>query len=463
MYNKMCGVVVDKKHIDRMVNYTLRFVENNIMIKLVLDKTVTEPDADEFVEMTLMSDFITLIECRKADLEVDNQEVLEALAEGYYAYGNTEKQAKINDVLYANFPEYEAPDVPEYTRLFENMDAFGDFVRRLVYLKRKELFKVGEFIIRNEINHLAFYLNDLDNIEKLAISLGPEAVAAQIHNRSLTFYDGRKLKSIVGLPTDIIAKFNDYHAGANIHIFQEYIRSGRGNIDELRKMFEWIDALHKLSRKRKLEFGIFFNDMSFDYIGKIINHGCSIMAIINAVTREFMMYDNDESVDINSILRGIADTLDMQKEAGIPSNYISQNIEKWHWITARNCKIIQESRQEEYAASVAKINEFSMIVDDYLIRCPETEKELFEIANRYNNCLPIYRDKIIDNGAIIYSMYKVENGVVVDNMPPVTFEVTKSFDIIQIKTFNDVDVEDPKIIDTVKQWRTKAKRKENSI
>ena len=173
-----------------------------------------------------------------------------------------------------------------------------------------------------------------------------------------------------------------------------------------------------------------------------------------------MMYDMEYYIDIDAMLRTICDVFSMQKEAGVQSHYISQNIYKWHWITARNCKLIRESRQNEYLAAVEEINKYSMIVDDYLIRCPETEKELFEIGNRYNNCLPIYRDKIIDNGAIIYSMYPVKDGVVVDNMPPVTFEITKGFDLIQIKTFNDVDVEDVEILDTIKKWRQKAKRKD---
>ena len=60
-------------------------------------------------------------------------------------------------------------------------------------------------------------------------------------------------------------------------------------------------------------------------------------------------------------------------------------------------------------------------------------------------------------------MYPVKDGVVIDNMPPVTFEVTQEFDLIQIKTFNDVDVEDISVLETIKKWRQKAKRKEVSI
>ena len=107
------------------------------------------------------------------------------------------------------------------------------------------------------------------------------------------------------------------------------------------------------------------------------------------------------------------------------------------------------------------INRNSRTVDGWLIKCPESEQELFDIGNRYNNCLPIYRDKVIDEGAIIYSMYKVDNdGNIVDPMPPITFEVNYELDFIQIKTFNDVDVTDPDIINIIKKWRTQIRRQE---
>jgi hypothetical protein len=123
---------------------------------------------------------------------------------------------------------------------------------------------------------------------------------------------------------------------------------------------------------------------------------------------------------------------------------------------------LQNSRSDEYALAAQKLNQKSRVVDGYLIKCPETDRELFDIGVRYNNCLPLYINKVIDDNAMIYSMYPVDvNGEIIEKMPPVTFEVTPTLDFVQIKTFNDVDVYDEEILAVVKKWRTKI-RKENS-
>ena len=54
----------------------------------------------------------------------------------------------------------------------------------------------------------------------------------------------------------------------------------------------------------------------------------------------------------------------------------------------------------------------------------------------------------------------IDNGNIVDPMPPVTFEVNLELDFIQIKTFNDADVTDPDIINIIKKWRTQIRRQE---
>jgi hypothetical protein len=74
--------------------------------------------------------------------------------------------------------------------------------------------------------------------------------------------------------------------------------------------------------------------------------------------------------------------------------------------------------------------------------------------------LPTYRDRIIDQNAIILSIYKLDdNGGVIDEIPAYTFEINKDLDIIQIKTFFDADVDDVEILDIVKYWKIAMKKK----
>ena len=82
---------------------------------------------------------------------------------------------------------------------------------------------------------------------------------------------------------------------------------------------------------------------------------------------------------------------------------------------------------------------------------------MLTIGNKYNNCLPTYRDRVIDDNAKIFSLYQTDDsGNVIDAIPTVTFEVNDNLDFVQIKTFFDADVTDPAVLFVIKEWRKKV-------
>lgn len=444
----------------RGVLYECRLAETDRYVKVILDKKITSVDADGFLEVSMLSDNIEAVSFDKQTNEIDNEEVFVALAQMERYLYTEESFASLDKILSLNFDVYEETAlVPNGTTI--NVDeVMSDFIRRIVFLLNKRLFSVAPELMKHEAYYLAKYIHDIDNIEKLCLTISEDTVRKQVRDGTLTFFDGgKKLKSIIGLPVDIASRIDEYGSGDAIHHFQKYVKNGIGNVDELRKMLEWLDAMKKLGRKRKIDWYTDIDSGTISLIGETIQYGCTVTAIMNAVSREILMYTTGTHFDINNTLRKIRDTFSMQREIGIDDTYINQNIEKWHFITARNCTIIKKSRSEEYSIAAGIINRNSRIVDGWLIKCPDTERELFDIGNRYNNCLPIYRDKIIDNGAIIYSMYPVDDANnVTEKMPPITFEVNSLLDFIQIKTFNDVDVTDDSIINVIKKWRTQIRR-----
>ena len=446
----------------RSIMYAARLSEDQFAVKIVLDKIVTSLDGDGFIEVSTLSDNIEVVTFNKQILEIDDEETLLALAEMERYCSSDENFKALDRILSLKFDNYEENGLVQNGITIDVDEVVSDFVRRYVFFKNKRLFKLAPELMQHEAHYLAKYLNDIDNIEKLLLTISEDTVRKQVRDRTLTFFDGgKKLKSIVGLPLDIISAIDEYGSGDVIHHFQNYIKTGAGNVDEIRKMIEWLDAIKKLNRKRKIDWYTNIDSGTITLIGEIIALGCNITSIINACSREMLMYSADQTFELDSALRTIRDTIQMQREIGIDDTYINQNLYKWHFITARNCKILKASRNEEYKIAAELINRNSRMVDGWLIKCPSSEQELFDIGNKYNNCLPIYRDKIIDDGAIIYSMYKVDDiGNVVEPMPPVTFEVNLELDFIQIKTFNDADVTDPNIISIIKKWRTQIRRQE---
>lgn len=446
----------------RSIMYAARLAENQFAVKIILDKIITSRDEDGFIEVATLSDDIEAVVFNKQSLEIDDEETLLALAEMETYCPSDENFKALDRILSLKFDNYEEHALVCNGITIDVDDVVSTFIRRVVFFKNKRLFKLAPEIMQHDAHYLAKYLNDIDNIEKLLLTISEDTVRKQVRDRTLTFFDGgKKLKSIVGLPIDIISAIDEYGSGDVIHHFQNYIRNGVGTVDELRKMIEWLDAIKKLNRKRKIDWYTNIDSGTISLIGEIVSLGCNVTSVINACSREMLMYSADQSFELNAALRTIRDTIQMQREIGIDDTYINQNLYKWHFITARNCKILKVSRNEEYALTAQIINRNSRTIDGWLIKCPDSEQELFDIGNRYNNCLPIYRDKVIDEGAIIYSMYKVDdNSNIVDPMPPVTFEVNLELDFIQIKTFNDADVNDPDIINVIKKWRTQIRRQE---
>jgi hypothetical protein len=198
------------------------------------------------------------------------------------------------------------------------------------------------------------------------------------------------------------------------------------------------------------------------YILEANGYGMNLKDIINCITKEIFLYQSLIDIKPTKFAVSIRDIAKMLKDMGMPME-VKNNITKWHFVTSRNYGIFKNSRAKEYEECVYALNKrYSCSVDKFLIQCPTTEEELIRIGNAYSNCLPTYRDRIIDNNAMIFSMYNLDaNGNVIHEIPSITFEVTKDLDFVQIKTFFDVDVVDPKVISILKTWKRQSLRKEN--
>lgn len=457
-YNEIESIVFgsygtnDVVKIDSDARYLkLHYYDTEREVKLFADLYHVQKTDDDFCEIVKTSDFLLISTYDKESKQTTNMELLEAFPKcSRYFFSGTEHEKDLCSKINSTF------NLSEDWRYIHSYELY-DYIRRIIFLKQRTLFKTFQTELHCYVEAFIPYLNNLDDIEKLSSVMNPESIMKQMRDKTLKFNDGsRKLKQLVGVPVDIMQQLNAYGVGHRLSVFQSYIND-KGGVDDVRKLFDWLEALKKLNRKRKLRCEVHIDTRVLERICDIVQYGASLPNLMSVVSREILMYRSMTYVDIDDILRTIKDTLSMLDKIGNTNRIINQNVDKWHFITARNCKLISNSRAEEYSQAVTKINEKSTVIDGYLIKCPETEKELFDIGNAYNNCLPIYRDKIIDEGAIIYSMYSTTQ---TEQIPSITFEVTKDYDFVQIKTFNDMDVADEQIMEVLKKWR-KFARKEN--
>ena len=431
----------DFKDQSELVVFHGSFFENETLICLYFDK-ITATIEDTVIVAQENSQFKLIVSYNKATNELIGSDILPKLHKS-----NTETTLK-------NVPGFESERV-------ECKEALATFMQRFLYCKNKYLFKmIVNYLVEDySWTALAPYFNNFDNIEKLCGQMKPNVVANELIKGSLQFDENsRKLKNAVGLPVDLIGRIDQMDIANYMGKIQECIREKYATADDVRYMLDFIESYIALSEKRKVKIDTPRAYLLVDYMITASLCGVNLRTIVNAIARDMLFFKNLEFNSIHQTASYLKDTIQMLVKMELPIE-IQQNITKWHYITSRNYKIYTKSREEEYQKVAADINDkYSMIVDDYLIACPKTEKELLAIGHSYNNCLPKYRDEIIDNNAIVLSMYPANNGKVEYGIPPITFEVNKCLDFIQIKTFFDADVTDEKVLKTLKKWKTQLQK-----
>ena len=151
------------------------------------------------------------------------------------------------------------------------------------------------------------------------------------------------------------------------------------------------------------------------------------------------------------------DAIDMLSPelVGSPKNYRTADVERYHSITVRNSKVYGNPRPEEFKAAAVRLRKLKYDDGEYYFTPFQTEEELFFVGQQYNNCLPVYRDRIIDDGAVLVCAYKkTPEGI--EDCPDFVFEVTPHLDVVEISTYNNEEITDPVRLEAVRNFR-KAK------
>ena len=443
MKNALCGMIFSSANQTQkeLVSYVANFKATADCYYLYLDR-VEMKKSETFVFMNKISEYklISSFDCNTKTLS--GKEDLAKL----WVYDKSGGHR----VLLDGFEE---------DARFNMQDNLADYVRQVVFALNPELFKkFDDWVAEDSFAALVAYMDDLDNIEKLFSTMERKDITWQLTQQAFEFNEGRKLKSIIGIPTDVVTAAIEHGLGSNVYLIQQYLKYYNGTVDELRLFFDFMSAINTLAKKRRISINEVNAANAFAYLFEAIKEGVSLRFLVNTLARDMIFYNNLDSVDLVSNSRYVRDIYKMLNTMHLPIEPVA-NIHKWHNIVSRNYQIFKESRADEYAMAAKILNErYSTIIDGYLIRCPETETELFEIGNKYNNCLPTYRNRVIDENAMIFSVYRLDtDNNIIEEIPSVTFEVNKLLDFIQIKTFFDADVTDEDMLELLKSWKRRVK------
>lgn len=442
--NSICGFTFKSdafKNSNEIILYKDYFKEKKDALYLYVDRIVAHKNEDN-VDVELESEYLLICKYDKASKSLSS----------------------VQNILLIKNDTNKIPGIEAGAR-FSASNATSDFIKRYIYHVNPQLFTLINDVVSNYGTcyswiFLAPYIDNIEHVEKLCKTMSIKDVIGMMENRTLIFEDARKLKQVIGLPSDIISRLDEMGLGCMLSDLQRLKRDEMITVDEIRYMFDFLSSLNTLSRKKKLRDLDGYYPRIMKDILECVDYGYKARAIVNAIAKELMFYSNLTNVNTSTVARELRDCCLMATKMN-QEKKLCQNFSEWHSVLSRNFNVFQKPRHEEFINAAANINNrYSYRTDDYLIQCPTTERELFDIGFAYHNCLPTYRDRIIDNNAIILSIYKLdEEGSVIDKIPAYTFEINRDLDIIQLKTFFDADVSEPSILDIVKTWRTTMKKK----
>ena len=302
--------------------------------------------------------------------------------------------------------------------------------------------------------HLILDPKKQTQIESLAKTVGVKFAISQISN-NIDCTGGKKA---------LILKFDQLHRIKTMRLddavptLQALVQNNVMSLDQMDRFLEGLRYLFKFKLDEQSRMANFFSYYGDKLVEKQVNLEYLLtMALKSAFTLDLLKgnyegrrdHHRSSPTPISSLMRHYMDAVAVLPVGKYPTN----NIEIFHVITTRNNKIFEARRPEEFAMAAEKLRKLIWDNGEYLFRPIQTEEELFFIGERYNNCLPVYRDKICDEGAVVVAVYKQNADGTLAECPDVVFETSSRLDIIQIKTYNDEDVTDPFFIEMIANWK----------
>ena len=360
------------------------------------------------------------------------------------------------------------PDMDISEIRYHHCDECVIFAMRCLFEQNKFLYEMltnaknapnmGLIDTQNFVRGLLYLIMDTKKqtqMETLAKTVGVKFAISQISN-NIDCVQGKKA---------LVLKFDQLHRIKTMRLddcvptLQALVQSGAMSLEQVEKFIEGMRYLLKFKIDESSRLNTFFSRYSDAIIAKKINlEWLLATALKSAFTLDLFTNvryfggNRRSPIRISALMGHYMDAVSVLADGKYPTN----NIEIFHVITTRNKQIFETLRPEEFSLAAEKLRKLIWDDGEYLFRPIQTEEELFYIGERYNNCLPVYRDKIIDEGAVVVAIYKKNNDGELEECPGVVFEVSPRLDIFQIKTYNDEDVTDPEMIALISEWK-KAK------
>ena len=379
---------------NKAVVYIARMAESKKDIKIVLDEyTILKTDSG--FSLSLISDAIDAVVFNKNTQLCKHLNMLETIAyTSNYSGVNKKNVEKIGK----NFIDVAAALEQSDTVIIYNDEAAENFVRRYVAMMKPSICEKAPVVIDRLPEKLIPYLDKLDVVEKVMNETSPANLAYQLESNMF-----EANISIEILPMKTLQKFTK--AGLKdeqIKLFENYVRSGKGTVDEIEQMFKWFTAIKKLYEKTT---GYKPSDYSTYHMAELLQYGFSISEIMIKISNDLMKNHSVIEVSGCLLLEQLADIMAYRKVNNVSDFSMPENIIVEHERTASLYDVEYRYVGERFANTAHAINcKYADVINNIGFICPDHIRDLKRSSDRVNPLSKEALDLFLDGKIIIFAI-----------------------------------------------------------
>ena len=351
----------------------------------------------------------------------------------------------------------------EMLKVLCNHEALGEFLTRCIF----EINKFVYVVYTSEFSFRSYYgwgmnfmlakntiklINDgtISQVEALIKNLGKEFFMNNIAKEDFVLNNAKKLHRVVELPKQVIEFLKDKEFSSMLSTFRLIAA------DDPNEAIALVDCYNRHKKLQNLKKGLQEYNA---FVGLVLeakkkNPKITLHRLIPYLTaqRVYFHWPVEDKLEIP------------YDEARLYRDYINLGatelypacLQAAHNILVRNSSITKdETLCNKFAQVVAPWKDYEWTNDGYSIIAPTKAQDFVDEGEALHHCLATYVE-LVANGSEKVMFLREETN---PNTSLVTFAFDDNFNIVESKTAFNMDVEEPKIIKVLNDWKKKMREK----
>lgn len=344
-----------------------------------------------------------------------------------------------------------------------NFESFGEWLAKVVYHQNKYMFNVycnqmetggwyGYGLNTQTVFNTLTFINDgvFGQLENMIKNLGIEFFNKNISREDFTLNNAKKLHRVIELPKQVLEFLKDKEFAS---LLSDFKLIAADNPNEAIYVVEWYQRYKKMQNLKK---GTQYFDSFIRELAKLKEkYKIDIFKLLPYLAAQRFYFEEIPEDKFELPYEELRLYRDYMNLGNVVDKFPSC-LQAAHNIGVRNNKIVSNTELcAKFAEVVAPWKEWEWVHDGFAIVAPVTAQDFVSEGENLHHCLATYVE-LVANGSEKVMFVRNE---ATPNESLITFAFDDDFKAVEIKEAFNVDVEDPKVIALLQDWRIKQKER----